>query len=265
MRRAADRAEALRNGGVMKAFGIEPNFEPYSLRQARYFELGVDVAERAQRHFARTGRPLELLDIGVWDGVSRRYIEAHTGGEHVIYSAADAYPHGEGFVYRHEDWIHHHCDLERGLLQLPSERYDVVICEQVLEHLHHFEPTLCDLERLTRPGGLVVVGVPIFPFGFHLVRRHAVPITDRLFRVKKKRGHVQAFSRTTILRALRRSCPQLSVERERGFRIISGGLLLFLEHYRWWWRFNRRLGALVPLLCTEIQILLTKQPARGSP
>jgi SAM-dependent methyltransferase len=246
----------------MKAFGIEPNFEPYSLRQARYFELGLDLAAHAQHHFARTGRPLDLLDVGVWDGVCRRYIEAHSGGEHVRYSAADAYPHGEGFVYRHDDWIHHRCDLERGLPELPSESYDVVICEQVLEHLRRFEPTLRDLQRLARPGGLVVVGVPIFPLGLHLVRRHLVPITDRLFRVKKIRGHVQAFSRTTILRALRRSCPQLNVERERGFRIISGGPILFLEHYRWWWRFNRRLGALVPFLCTEIQIVLIKQPPR---
>jgi hypothetical protein len=38
----------------MKAFGIEPNFEPYSLRQARYFELGLDIAAHAQHHFART-------------------------------------------------------------------------------------------------------------------------------------------------------------------------------------------------------------------
>jgi len=122
----------------IRAFGIEPHYEPYSLRQARYFELGIDVARYAGHHFARTGRPVELLDVGVFDGVARRYIEAHPGGEHVVYHAVDNYPHGESFVYKHADWTHHHLDLEEGLGPLPAERYDVVICEQVLEHLLGF-------------------------------------------------------------------------------------------------------------------------------
>jgi SAM-dependent methyltransferase len=243
---------------TMRAFGIEPNYEPYSLRQARYYELGIDVARYAARHFGQTGRPVDLLDVGVFDGVARRYIEAHPGGEHVAYHAVDNYPHGEAFVYKHADWVHHHVDLEHGLPQLPSERYDVVVCEQVLEHLHRFRPTLADLQRVVRPGGLVVLGVPIFPHGIHLIRRHVVPVTDRLFRVKKIRGHVQAFSHRTFLRDVRALCPELGIERVRGFRIVSGGLLLPLEHYRWWWRFNRRLGALVPSLCTEVQLLLRR-------
>jgi SAM-dependent methyltransferase len=243
------------------AFGIEPNYEPYSLRQARYYELGVDVARFALRHFERTGTPVELLDVGVYDGVSRRYIEAHAGGEQVAYHAVDNYPHGESFVYKHADWVHHHRDLERGLPDLPAERYDVVLCEQVLEHLHCFQPTLADLQRVVRPGGLVVVGVPIFPHGLHLIRRHVVPTTDRLFRVKKVRGHVQAFSERSFLRELRTCCPGLTVQQARGFRIVSGGLLLPMEHWRWWWRFNRWLGARVPSWCTEIQVLLTKPAA----
>ncbi len=243
-----------------RAFGIEPSYPAYSLRQARYYELGLDVARYAQQHFERTGTPAHLLDVGVYDGVSRRYIEAQAGGQHVVYHAVDNYPHGESFVYRHTDWIHYHCDLERGLPNLPEGRYDVVLCEQVLEHLHCFRRTLGDLQRVARPGGLVIVGVPIFPHGLHLVRRHVVPVTDRLLRVKKQRGHVQAFSSRTFLRQLQACCPRLTIEQTRGFRIVSGGLLLPLERWRWWWRFNRRLGALVPSLCTEIQVLLTKTP-----
>ena len=44
----------------------------------------------------------------------------------------------------------------------------------------------------------------------------------------------------------------------RGFRIISGGLLRPLENYRWWWRFNRRLGELLPAACIEAQIIARK-------
>ena len=44
----------------------------------------------------------------------------------------------------------------------------------------------------------------------------------------------------------------------RGFRVISGGPLRALEHHRWWWRFNRRLGALAPWACVEIQAIFEK-------
>ena len=32
-----------------------------------------------------------------------------------------------------------------------------------------------------------------------------------------------------------------------------------LEYYRWWWQLNRRLGRMLPSLCTEIQVLARKQ------
>jgi len=49
-----------------------------------------------------------------------------------------------------------------------------------------------------------------------------------------------------------------AVETVRGFRIVSGGLLRPLENYRWWWRFNRRLGELLPAACIEAQIIARK-------
>ena len=49
----------------------------------------------------------------------------------------------------------------------------------------------------------------------------------------------------------------------RGFRVVSGGLLAPLENYRWWWRFNRWLGALFPAACIEAQIILEKSAAPG--
>jgi hypothetical protein len=53
-------------------------------------------------------------------------------------------------------------------------------------------------------------------------------------------------------------CPSLEIEQVRGFRIVSGGPLRPLESYRWWWQFNRRLGARLPSLCTEVQVVAQK-------
>ena len=39
---------------------------------------------------------------------------------------------------------------------------------------------------------------------------------------------------------------------------MSDDLLRRLENYRWWWRFNRRLGELIPAACIEIQVIARK-------
>jgi SAM-dependent methyltransferase len=239
------------------AFGVEPGYPPYSLRQARYHALAEDVAGWIRVRGQDFQTPVDLVDVGVYDGVSRRYIEVHPENEAIRYHGVDLYPHGQAFVYRHDQWVLHTMDLEHGLPDLSSDSFPLVICEQVLEHLHVFERTLCELGRILAPNGLLVVGVPIFPHGIHLIRKHVVPVTDRLFRVKKVRGHVQAFSQRTFLRAFRSHCG-LQILKIRGFRVASEGMLTPLEHSRTWWWLNRRFGEIFPWLCTEIQVLATK-------
>lgn len=253
----------VRRTGRTKAFGVEQGYAPYRLRQARCYELGVDCATWAGRHFAETGQYLDLLDIGTWDGVTRKYTEIHPGAETINYHAVDLFPAGKEKVYKHESWNLHQINLEHGLPGLESERYDVVVCEQVLEHLHNPRVALSEMCRVLRPGGRMILGVPIFPAGLHLVRKHLVPLTDRLFRVKKSRGHVQGWSKGSFLRLVRGECPNLTIETTRGFRIISGGILRPLEHCRWWWQLNRRLGRLVPSLCIEVQLIAHKPKSRS--
>src|SRR5947208_2917779 len=99
------------------------------------------------------------------------------------------------------------------------------------------------------------IGVPIFPPPLHLVRKHLVPLLPSSLRPEDS-THQQAFSLASFRRELQKQ--PLTVEAVRGFRIVSGGLLRPLENYRWWWRFNRRLGELVPALCIEAQIIARK-------
>lgn len=241
------------------AYGVQPDCRAtYELRQSRYHALGEDVAREAERLRTEEGlSSCRLLDVGTYDGVARRYIEAHPSADSIAYEAVDIFPNGQEFVYKHQDWKMHHQNLLQGMPDLPSDTFDIVICEQVLEHLHVVRPAVEDLVRVLKPGGLLIVGVPIFPDGLHLVRKHVVPVTDKIFKVKKIRGHVQAWSLRTFLQEFR-VVPDLDIQQYRGFRIVSGGFLRPLEFTRTWWKLNRQLGSMVPGLCTEIQLICRK-------
>ncbi|HEX5104673.1 MAG TPA: methyltransferase domain-containing protein [Pirellulaceae bacterium] len=241
------------------AFGVEPGRLPYRLRQARYQALGEDVGRLAREHFDRTRRALELIDVGTDEGVARRYIEAQPGGERVRYHGVDLFPEGMRNVYKRHDWKLTQIDLEGGMPGIAPDRYDVVICEQVLEHLHHCEEALGELVRVLRPGGMLIVGVPIFPHGIHALRQPLVNTLAALkLRTNSPHGHVQAFSKRSFLRLLE-GTGELEIQEVRGFRIISGGPLRGLEYCRWWWLLNRRIGRIVPSLCVEIQVVARKK------
>lgn len=239
-----------------RAFGVDPTRkERYSLRQARYQALAEDIA-RWLPDYERRQQPLRLLDVGVWNGVSMRYIEVHDPQRRIEYHGVDLRLHPG--IYRPQAWTSlQEGDLLTGLPHIPSASFDVVICEQVLEHLPAVDVALATLSRVLTPGGWLIVGVPIFPPGIAWLRRHVVPRWDRWVGRSKPRGHLQAFSRSSFVQAVERHCAVTIVE-TRGFRIISGGWLRPLENWRGWWRFNRWLGRHLPGLCTELQVVARK-------
>jgi 2-polyprenyl-3-methyl-5-hydroxy-6-metoxy-1,4-benzoquinol methylase len=233
------------------AFGVDPTRrERYSLRQARYHALSEDVAEMLA---ARPSAVLKLLDVGLCDGVSMRYLEALSGSERIEYHGVDI--DLKPTIYRPHRWASLiEDDLLAGLPRVESEQFDVVICEQVLEHLPEVDLAMTALDRVLKPGGALIVGVPIFPPGFDLVRRQVVPRIDKLIQKRKPRSHLQAFTLKSFLAALNRHC-EVAIDDVRGFRVVSGGVLRPLENFRWWWRLGRATGRVVPELCTEVQIV----------
>lgn len=140
------------------AFGVQPNQRAtYELRQSRYEALATTVIEEDRAIAKRDGaRRIELLDVGVDSGISLRYLEHRLGDLRIGFSGVDIFPHGKDRVYHSERWTLHEMNLERGMPEIASNLYDIVICEQVLEHLHDVRPTITDLCRVTRPGGLFV-------------------------------------------------------------------------------------------------------------
>ena len=241
------------------AFGVDPHRRQfYSLRQSRYDALAQDISGWAGAA-ARAGSKLAVLDVGCGSGTLLRHLEAKPNLDNVRLSATNR---DEGDVYRRH--VYHKFfvgDLLNGYPEIRSNAYDVVICEQVLEHLPELEGAIATLERVLKPGGRLIVGVPIFVPLLHLLRRHVVPIIDRITR-RRHRAHAQAFSLRSFL-AVMKMHPNLRLLNVRGFRVISGGLLRPLENYRWWWKLNRRMGELIPAACIEIQAIF-ERPSDGA-
>jgi SAM-dependent methyltransferase len=237
------------------AFDFDPKRpRRYRLRLSRYMVLAQDISDWAGAA-APAGRPLSVLDVGCGWGPLLCQLEGEPHFANIRISACDV---AEPALYKKELYQEFFIgDLTRGYPRIGSERYDVVVCEQVLEHLDSLDTAIATLVRLTRPGGILVIGVPIFFPPLHLARKHLVPRFARILRHPETASHLQAFSLFSFLRLVR-AYPKLSVVQARGFRIISGGLLRPLENYRWWWQLNRRLGELLPALCIEVQIILRK-------
>jgi SAM-dependent methyltransferase len=256
---ARPHSRCLRELEPKLAFGVEPSSRRFRLRLARYPALGLAVADFVERHPALAR--VDLLDVGVGSGRSMRYIERHECAGRIRFFGVDSSDRRLESVYRAESWTLSRADIEIGL-PFPAATFDIVLCEQVLEHLRRPERGVHEIARVLRPHGLLVAGVPTSLPGVRWIRERAVPAIDRWFSIG--RGHVQAFSLGSFLDLLLRS-GHFRMLRARGFRIVSGGPLGFLEDRRWWWRLNSWFGEKVPGLCIEVQLLLERRRPMESP
>lgn len=97
-----------------------------------------------------------VLDAGSGRGAWKNVIERNSVRESV-----DIAPKAEEQV----TWV---ADLT-NMPQVPSGRYDAIICHQVLEHVTDPAAALSEFWRVLKPGGSLVVSVP------HLSRQHELP------------------------------------------------------------------------------------------
>ena len=103
-------------------------------------------AQRAAASVREGGR---VLDAGAGDSPYRTYF-AHTA-----YEAADICER-KSHQYRH---VQHVCDLTS--IPVEDERFDLVLCTQVLEHVARPRRVLAELRRVLKPGGSLWISAPL--------------------------------------------------------------------------------------------------------
>lgn len=98
-----------------------------------------------------------LLDIGCWDGEFSSRCAAALGAQRVlgveVYEGPATQAEGRGLEVAR-------VDLETGRLPWEDESVDVVLCNQVLEHLKNVWLPMSEMHRVLRPGGHAVLSVP---------------------------------------------------------------------------------------------------------
>jgi SAM-dependent methyltransferase len=129
-----------------------------------------------------------LLDIGCWDGTATRYYGKQLGinnlfGIEIIEEQMKKAEHN-GIITKK-------CDLERDFIPFDNNFFDIVIANQVFEHLKQIYRPLSKIHRILKPNGILIFGVPNIAslhsriqllFGFQ-------PTSIRLFE-----AHVRAFT-----------------------------------------------------------------------
>jgi len=237
------------------AFGVEPSKYHYRLRLARYIGVAQAIAKYVQEREASSQCRLDLLDIGVGLGRTLAYAEKEGVADLINFTGVDVSKRRLSNIYEPEKWNLVMANLEKGL-PFGSNTFHICICEQVLEHLDNPDTVLSEIDRVLCPGGLFILGVPIRPLGLVQLRRFFIFARKRIFR--GCHSHKQAFD-TRLLKTLVARHENFIIKEVQGFRILSGGLLAFMENFHWWYRINQFLGRRFPGLCIEVQLIIRKR------
>jgi len=82
-------------------------------------------------------------------------------------------------------------DLESGNLPYSNDMFDIVICNQVLEHLKDYQSVLNDIVRVTKPGGYIIIGIPNLA---HLINRFYLLFGIQPMCIALPSSHVHGFT-----------------------------------------------------------------------
>ena len=99
---------------------------------------------------------LDLLDVGCWDGGATTRYGALLGG---TMSGIEIFP-GPAQAAMRTGIDVALVDLEQGTFPWGANRFDVIIANQVFEHLKNIWLPLSEIHRVLKPGGHFIISVP---------------------------------------------------------------------------------------------------------
>lgn len=217
----------------------------YPIRALRYWWMHC-VIEDEVKHL---DKPVTIVDVGCDTGLIKRFIPPVKNSRWI---GLDIITTRKGLENAGYDEIHQ-CDFDEGL-PLADESAEIVICSHVLEHLPRPEFTMGELARILKPGGMLLVGVPVAPRFIARIRQKQMQ--EQLRSGKRKPGqHIHIF----WLKRLK----QLAEDKGLHVEFATGTAMIRkkgsrLENYEFWVRLNQVWAALFPSLGQELCVQIRK-------
>ncbi len=217
----------------------------FPVRILRYWWLNLVIHEEAKK----LGRPLTIVDVGSDRGTIKRLISPIDGAKWI---GLDIDISREGIeLAKYDELVK--CDFDAGLA-LPDGVADIVICSHVLEHLPRPEFTMAEINRIMKPGGMLLVGVPVTLKLFAKIREYQFGKQLKAG-TRTKWQHVRVYWKKRLE----------SLARNSGFEVeFSSGTAIIrkkgsrLEDHAGWIRINQVFAALFPAMGQEICMQLRK-------
>lgn len=187
-----------------------------------------------------------MLDVGCWDGVKTADYGRSLGVEPADVYGVDCFEHilAEARARINASRI----DLEAQPLPYEDGFFDVVICNQVFEHLKQIFGPMNEIHRVLAPGGVLIFSVPNLA---SLHNRILLGLGRQPTSIRVMGPHVRGFTREAVKGFLQFS-GLFSIEKEVGVGLYPLPMSL-----------ARPFGRALPSLSHTVIFLARKHPRDG--
>jgi ubiquinone/menaquinone biosynthesis C-methylase UbiE len=145
----------------------------------------------------KTYNPSNILDVGSGDG-SRTFIMANYFNIRPdnIYGI----DYEDKYIVETSKFFNaRKIDLETGLLPYEDETFDLVTCNQVLEHLKNYGKVIDEVIRVSKKGGYIVFGIPNLA---HLINRIYLLLGFQPLCIVLNGPHVRGYTHSSFIKLL---------------------------------------------------------------
>lgn len=174
------------------------NYIGYRVIGTQYeWESHIDNIFRIFDKKLKTYAPNNLLDVGCGNGDRTiriaNYFNVHMNNTHGL-------DYNDDFVIACKRMFNaRKIDLEIDDIPYEGSTFDLVICNQVLEHLKNYKKVVDDLIRVTKKRGYIVIGIPNLA---HLINRIYLLFGIQPMCIHLDGSHVRSFTHKSFFRML---------------------------------------------------------------